>query len=191
MTATPARVGTGLAAGVVAGLAAAWLMGQFHALAFRVPGLSPPSAEGKDSTVKTAAAISEGVFDHRLSPDEEKTAASAVHYAFGAGVGGLYGAAVEIAPVVSRAGGLPFGVTVWLGAHVIMVPALGLAPPITRSSTPFEAVELAAHLVYGGATELLRRLLRGRRDRRASLGARSEPTAARGALPGRLPGVKW
>lgn len=168
MTAAPVGVGKGLAAGIVAGLAAAWIMGQFHALVFRVPGLSPPPAAGKDSTVKTAAAISERLLHHELRPEEEQAAGSAVHYAFGAGVGGLYGATAEIAPVVARAAGLPFGIAVWLGAHVITVPALGLAQPITRAPAPFEAVELAAHLVYGAATELLRRLLRGRREPRRS-----------------------
>lgn len=176
MTPAPTHLAKGLAAGIAAGLAAAWIMGEFHALVFRVPGLSPPPAEGKDSTVKTAVAISERLFHHELSPDEEKAVGSAVHYAFGAGVGGLYGAAAEIAPVVSRAAGLPFGIAVWLGAHVITVPALGLAPPITRSPAPFEAVELAAHLVYGAATELLRRLLRGPREPR-----RSAPALLRGA----------
>ena len=42
-------------------------------------------------------------------------------------VGALYGAAAEIVPRVTTAFGLPFGVAVWLGAHVIVVPALGLA----------------------------------------------------------------
>jgi hypothetical protein len=41
---------------------------------------------------------------------------------------------------VSRAFGLPFGAAVWLGAHIVAVPALGL------------------HLVYGSITELVRRV---------------------------------
>src|SRR5262245_43404120 len=38
-------------------------------------------------------------------------------------VGALYGAAAEIVPRVRMALGLPFGAAVWLGAHVIAVPA--------------------------------------------------------------------
>jgi uncharacterized membrane protein YagU involved in acid resistance len=63
-------------------------------------------------------------------------------------------------PRVTVALGLPFGVAVWLGAHVIMVPS-----PRTRSTTDTppplkEAFELALHLVYGAVTELARRFIR-------------------------------
>lgn len=159
---TPADVWKGLAAGVVAGLVATWVMGHVHQLASRAPGMPPPAAGGEDSTERTAAAVSERLFHHPLSPEEKKTAGPLVHYAFGATVASVYGVAAEIAPVVTRGFGAPFGAAVWLGAHVITVPALGLSEPITRSSAPMEAVELGAHLVYGGVTEALRRLLRRR-----------------------------
>jgi uncharacterized membrane protein YagU involved in acid resistance len=55
---------------------------------------------------------------------------------------------------------LPFGVAVWLGAHVIMVPALGLAAPPTRQPPLKEAFEFVSHLVYGAVTELARRFTR-------------------------------
>jgi len=159
---TAADVWKGLAAGVVAGLVAAWVMGHFHQLASRAPGMPPPAAGGEDSTERTAAAVSERLFHHTLSPAEKQTAGPLVHYAFGATVASVYGAAAEIAPMVTKGFGAPFGAAVWLGAHVITVPALGLSEPITRSSAPMEAVELGAHLVYGAVTEALRRLLRRR-----------------------------
>ena len=55
---------------------------------------------------------------------------------------------------------VPFGLAVWLGAHVITAPALGLSRPVTRSPVSMEAVELGAHVVYGAVTEFLRRLVR-------------------------------
>jgi len=76
-------------------------------------------------------------------------------------VGALYGAAAAIVPRVTTAFGLPFGVAVWLGAHVIVVPALGLADSPVRQPIPKEAEEFALHLAYGSVTELVRRLLRG------------------------------
>jgi putative membrane protein len=159
---TVADLWKGLAAGVVAGLVAAWVMGQFHQVASRAPGMPEPAAGAEDSTEQTAAAVSERLFHHTLSPAEKKTAGPIVHYAFGGSVAGLYGAAAEIAPAVTKGLGAPFGAAVWLGAHVITVPALGLSKPITRSPAPTEAVEFAAHLVYGAVTEALRRLLRRR-----------------------------
>jgi uncharacterized membrane protein YagU involved in acid resistance len=120
------------------------------------------SAKEEDSTAKTAAAISEGLFHHALAEEEKKVAGAAVHYGFGAGVGGVYGAVAEILPRVTKGGGVPFGTAVWLGAHVIMVPALGLSRPATQSPLPKEVAELAAHFVYGAVTELIRRLIRTR-----------------------------
>jgi putative membrane protein len=163
---TPIDVWKGLAAGLVAGLAAAWVMGQFHQLASRAPGMPTPVAGAEDPTARTAAIVSERLFHHPLGPEERKAAGSAVHYAFGAAVAGVYGAAAELVPGVTKALGVPFGAAMWLGAHVITVPALGLAKPITRASAPMEAVEFAAHLIYGMVTEGLRRLIR--RGRRTS-----------------------
>jgi uncharacterized membrane protein YagU involved in acid resistance len=83
-----------------------------------------------------------------------------VHYAFGASVGAFYGAVAEIVPRVTAGLGLPFGAAVWLGAHVLVVPALGLSEPPTRRPVRQEAEECGLHLVYGVTTELARRLLR-------------------------------
>ena len=124
------------------------------------------SAKEEDSTVKAAAAISEGVFRHALAEEEKKAAGTAMHYGFGASVGGVYGAVAEMTPLVTRGGGVPFGTAVWLGAHVIVVPALGLSRPVTQSRLPKEIAELAAHFVYGAVTELIRRLIRTRAIRR-------------------------
>jgi putative membrane protein len=157
---TPIDVWKGLAAGLVAGLAAAWVMGQFHQLASRAPGMPTPAAGAEDPTEKTAATVSERLFHYPLGPEEKRAAGSAVHYAFGAAVAGVYGAAAELVPGVTKALGVPFGAAVWLGAHAITVPALGLSEPITRASTPTETVEFAAHLIYGTVTEGLRRLIR-------------------------------
>lgn len=169
MTVTAADLSKGFASGLLAGLAGAWIMGEFHALVLRISGTAPPASE-QDPTEKTAAAISERVFHRTLSREEQKAAGSAVHYAFGGSMAALYEAAAEIAPGVTRDAGLPFGITVWLGAHTIAVPALGLAPPITRPPAQLETVEFAAPLVYGAVTEMLRRLLRGRRADRSRKG---------------------
>lgn len=151
----------GLKAGLLAGVVAAWAMGQFHALLMNRPRMpAPRSSKEEDSTVKTAARISEGVFHHTLTAEEKEVAGSLVHYAFGASVGGTYGAVAEAVPVITRGAGVPLGAAVWLGAHVIAVPALGLSKPVTRSSFSDEAVELAAHVVYGAVAELVRRMIR-------------------------------
>lgn len=148
----------GLLAGAVGGLIACFAMSQFHSFFQKVES----SAEGnqEDSTVKTASSVSQTIFHHELTPHQKEIAGPAVHYGFGACVATFYGAAVEVLPVLRSGWGMPFGVAVWLGAHVITVPALGLSEPVTASTPRREAVEFGAHLVYGAVVEGVRRLLR-------------------------------
>lgn len=155
------NVARGAVLGLVGGLLAAGAMSLAHRiLADVIPETQTPAVEPpEDATVKVASAVT-GLAGHTLTEDEKARAGSAVHYAFGAAVGALYGAAAEIVPGVTAALGLPFGIAVWLGAHVIVVPALGLAEPPTRRPVAKEAEEFVLHLVYGSATELARRLLR-------------------------------
>ena len=151
----------GLLAGAAGGIVASFAMGQFHALFQNAETSS--SQDKEDSTVKAASAISQGIFRHELTPKQKKIAGPAVHYAFGASMAAVYGAAVELAPVLHTGYGMAFGATGWLGAHVITVPALGLSEPITRSTPASEGAEFGAHMVYGVVTEAVRRLIRARR----------------------------
>jgi uncharacterized membrane protein YagU involved in acid resistance len=133
-------------------------MSQFHSFFQKMESSAEEKRE--DSTVKTASAFSERVFHHELTPQQKKIAGPAVHYGFGASVAACYGAAVEVLPFLRTGWGMPFGAAVWLGAHVITVPALGLAEPVTRSTPRRETVEFGAHLLYGALVEGVRRLLR-------------------------------
>lgn len=148
----------GFLAGGLAGLAASFAMSQFHGL-FQKPE-SPAAEKKEDSTVRAASAISQGVVHHHLAPDQKKMAGAAVHYGFGASMAALYGTTAEVSPGVRTGWGMPFGAAVWLGAHVITVPALGFSEPITESTPRKEAVEFGAHLVYGAVVEGLRSFLR-------------------------------
>jgi putative membrane protein len=153
------NVWKGLAAGLVGGLVAAAAMSVFHGLTAKLlPQPSEPKDE--DSTVKTASAISEGVFHRPLDDDAKKMAGPVVHFGFGAAMGGLYGASAELFPAVTTAAGLPFGIAVWLGAHVITVPALGLSKPPTQEPLSKEFAEFLAHLLYGFLADLVRRGIR-------------------------------
>ncbi len=116
--------------------------------------------EQEDATVKTARAISEGVFGHELKENEKKPAGTAVHYAFGTATGGLYGAMAEVAPQVTTGAGIPFGAAFWLIADETAVPLLGLAKGPTEYPVSTHAYALASHLVYGLTAEMSRRAVR-------------------------------
>src|SRR5687767_14620663 len=157
-----ANVWKGLVAGLAAGLVASWTMNQFQAAWTRIaagfekphgaqsmqPSEGPnpnemPNAgsaqmaneqpeEQDDATVKTAKAISEGIFGHKLTKEEKRPAGAAVHYAFGTATGGLYGAMAEVAPQVTVGAGIPFGAVFWAVADEAAVPLLGLAKGPTQ-----------------------------------------------------------
>lgn len=150
----------GLAAGWAGGLAASWAMGHAHRLVLDLAGGGNLQRQSEDATVKVARAVSSPVLNRELTPAEAEPLGPVVHYAFGSSVAAAYGIAAELWPAVTAGMGIPFGAAVWLGAHVVVVPALGLAPPVTRSTASFELAEFVAHLVYGGVAELIRSRLR-------------------------------
>ena len=156
----------GIIAGLVGGVIAAGAMSVVHkGLVAIISGTRPPTPTGQqqqdeDATVKVAAGVTRWLLRRPLPENRKPLAGHLVHYAFGGGVGALYGGVAAVAPRVTVALGLPFGVAVWLGAHVIMVPALGLAAPPTRQPPLKEAMEFVLHLVYSTVTEIVRRLVR-------------------------------
>jgi putative membrane protein len=122
----------------------------------------PPAEQqqDEDATVKVADGIARRLLHRPLSKAQKPLAGNLVHYAFGASVGAIYGGVAAVVPRVTAAVGLPFGFAVWLGAHVITVPALGLAEPPTRRPRSQEGLEFVLHLVYGAVTEFVRRFVR-------------------------------
>ena len=96
----------------------------------------------------------------KMTAAQKEIAGPVVHYAFGTTMGALYGVLADSRDATRLGWGLPFGAAIWLGAHVITVPALGLSEPITREAPAAEAVEFASHLAYGAVVEGVRRTLR-------------------------------
>ena len=183
------NVWKGLAAGLIGGLVASWTMNRFQDVWFRVAKGNEtgpanqlqniPGEEGEetscvqdsvvgsqpevqdDTTVRAASAVSEGVFGHKLTQSEKKIAGTAVHYVLGTGVGGLYGAAAEMAPNITTCGGLPFGAVFWLVVDEGAVPLLGLSKGPKAYPLSIHAYALSSHFVYGLTAEVVRRAVRG------------------------------
>jgi putative membrane protein len=168
----------GMVAGAVGGLAAAWVMNVFMARAGQAvthvaehldgsahkPKPAPTQNDNGpkiDATMKTADAIVSIVTGGRHQTlQEEQKGGPIVHYAFGALMGAVYGAAVEYAPAARTGFGTAFGSALFTGADMIAVPALGLSgsssgAPVSSLASPF-----SAHIVYGVTTEAVRRLVR-------------------------------
>ena len=176
----------GMIAGAAGGLVASWVMNQFQALLSRMThgverphgaqSLQPGSPrhgvarelqergldrEADTAAVRTAIVVSDRLFGLELAKREKREIAGAVvHYAFGVGTGGLYGAIAELKPATTTGAGLPFGAAVWLITDEITVPALGLSKPPTKYPLSTHAYSIASHLVYGLTTEIVRREVR-------------------------------
>jgi putative membrane protein len=53
--------------------------------------------------------------------------------------------------------GVGLGTAVWITADEVAMPLLGLSEPTTRRPIEMHLQSLAAHIVYGVTTELVRR----------------------------------
>jgi uncharacterized membrane protein YagU involved in acid resistance len=164
-------VGKGIAAGLIGGLFASWVMNQFQAglsqLKERHPESQPPesaeepqSSHPEPATTQVAVAVTRQILRRNLSAEEKDTAGEVVHYAFGAVAGAAYGALAETWPEARAGFGLAFGAALWFSADEIGVPALRLSGSPAEYPVSVHASALAAHAVYGVTTELLRRGLR-------------------------------
>lgn len=150
----------GLAAGLVAGLVASWTMNRFQALWSKAEAGQKSSGDETPATVRAADALSEEVFGHELTKSEKEVAGPAMHYAFGAATGGVYGAMAEFVPDVTVGAGMPFATAVWFLADEVTVPLLGLSKSPAQYPLSKHAYSLASHFVYGLTTEVVRRAVR-------------------------------
>jgi len=159
----------GLVAGVVGGVIASWTMDRFQYwwLSFgRGDERELQQAPNEDdnleepATVKTASAISEGVFGHSLSAREKEIAGPIVHYAVGTTAGAVYGLAAEYETGVTTLAGIPFGAAFWMVVDEGALPLLGLAKGPTAYPISTHAYALASHLVFGLTAEVVRSTVR-------------------------------
>jgi putative membrane protein len=167
------HLGRGIVAGIAGGLVASWVMNEFmeklgpriqKTVQGEVSNRQNQSQDGEqpdDATMKTADAVVSVITGGRhLSHEAKERGGPIVHYAFGALMGGVYGAIAEEVPSAKAGLGTGFGALLFAGADLVAVPALelsGASPnqPVASLATPF-----AAHLVYGVTTEVVRQVVR-------------------------------
>ena len=154
----------GLVAGVLAGVAASYVMERFQAewmKAEEAGGGSPPSSGPEDpATVKAADRVAVAVTGEPVPPARREQAGEIVHYTTGAGVGAIYGALSEVAPLLTFGFGAAYGGAVAIGLDDTLVPKLGLSKGPKETAPSVHAYSLASHLVYGLTLEGARRIIR-------------------------------
>ncbi len=157
------RLSQGIVAGVVGGL-----IGSLFLKAFMLgtrslhagTGIAQLDQEGPAHEVANLAVRKLTGSD--LSPGGRALGGEAVHYAFGAVVGGFYGGLAEYAKWTTAGAGALFGSGIFLAADESSLPILGLSHKPWRETPGAQAEHCLAHLVFGVATELSRRAIRPR-----------------------------
>ena len=167
-----AKILKGMLAGAVGGLVASWTMNEFQRVwaaaekqitgGKRGQNGGPHSSEdAEDATMKTADHISEALQGRHLSKDEKKKAGPVVHYAFGALMGAVYGASVEVNPAANALAGFPFGAILFAVADEVASPVSGLSAKPAAYPLSKQLYGLVSHAVYGVTAETVRRIVRG------------------------------
>jgi putative membrane protein len=161
----------GAVAGMIGGLVASWAMNQFQAgvskieqawenSAHRAPQPGSNGSGDEPATAKMARRIACPILGRDLTDAEMNIAEPLVHYGFGTFAGGFYGVLAECTPIATKGTGSAYATALWLGADEIAVAKLGLSKSPTEYPASVHAQALAAHLVYGLATEGVRRGVR-------------------------------
>lgn len=141
-----AELGRGLLAGLI-GTAAMTVSSTLEMkLRKRAPSRTPSQAAGKVLGVKPR------------DEDGEARFANLVHFGYGT-AWGLARALLGVLGVRGRAlAPLAHLAAVW-GTEAVMLPALGVAPPVARWSARQIGIDLLHHAVYAGATDAAYRQL--------------------------------
>jgi uncharacterized membrane protein YagU involved in acid resistance len=150
-------------AGVGAGLAASWAMSAAYKPIMRAGSEETLRREREaqaglpPATIRAAEAAARAVGTHL--PRDRKVRAlggKAVHYGYGAMWGAAFAVAARALPgraALPVASGVAFGVVVWLLSDEVLVPLFGFSRLPARYPATSHLKGLAAHLVYGLATD--------------------------------------
>ena len=117
----------------------------------------PPRTLGQ---IPAPAVLVNRMVDQPLTEKQEEVSVQAIHWGFGALVGGLYGAVAEYQPAVTGRLGANFGVALCGITRASALPLLGLTESPENQPAREHASELVTHAIYGVTTELVRRVAR-------------------------------
>lgn len=141
----------GLAAGVVAGLAAT-------AAKSLAEKFYPPRTHGEP---RPAELLAERIAGHHLDHTTELVTTESIHWGFGAAAGAFYGALAEFYPAATSKEGANFGLVLMALTHEGVLPAIGLSAPTDQQSEREQTSEAATHLIFGVVAERVRSIVRG------------------------------
>jgi hypothetical protein len=157
-------------AGALAGLCASWVMSAAYGPIMRAGSAQTLRREREaqaglpPSTVRAAEAAARAVGGALPDRRSREVGGKAVHYGYGIAWGAAFAlAGRSVAPrwrPPPLATGLAFGALLWLVSDEVLVPLFGFSREPARYPPSSHLKGLAAHLVYGVATDVAWRAAR-------------------------------
>lgn len=103
----------------------------------------------------TANVTKKAGVQHKLD-EEERTALTIVnHFAYGAGVGAVYGPIASKLPGSGVVKGMGWGLIVWLVSYFGVLPALDILPPASEHPARRNALMIVAHVIWGAVAGVI------------------------------------
>lgn len=138
----------GLAAGAIGGF-----ISGFVKLGWEVP--FPPRTADRIPEPQVLVSL----FTHHSTP---AVVSLIIHFAFSTVIGAIYGVLVEVFPIVALGLGTVFGIVIFVGAHEIVMPIIGLTPAAWNLPRAEQLSEFFGHAIWGLAIEVFRLVFRAR-----------------------------
>ena len=103
----------------------------------------------------TADIVEKAGAGEKMGPGARSVVAAVGHFGYGAAQGGLYGAISRRLPGSAALKGVIFGLAVWTGSYLGLLPLTGIYRPATEYPARRNALMIAAHVVWGAGLGLL------------------------------------
>lgn len=153
MNRTVRDLSAGGAAGLVATVPMSAVMAALH------QSLPPEDRHALPPRHITERVTQEAGVDDDLSEPEKQALTAAAHFGYGAAAGTVYGLVRPRIPLPGALSGLVYGLAVWAGSYMGLLPRLRLYRHAVDESAERNAMMIAAHVVWGAtlgaATDLL------------------------------------
>lgn len=88
---------------------------------------------------------------HDLDRAELDVATAIGHFGYGTTMGALYGPLGLTLPLPGVVSGIGYGLLVWAGSYLGLLPALGILRPATKHPAGRNALMIGAHVVWGAS----------------------------------------
>jgi hypothetical protein len=146
-----------LLAGGAAGLAATAPM--TAAMAALFPALPPEDQHPLPPRHITERVVEGAGAEDDLSEPEKQGLTAVAHFGYGTAAGTVYGLIRPQLPLPGAAAGVAYGLAVWAGSYMGLLPKLRLYLHAEHESAERNALMIAAHVVWGAALGAMTDLL--------------------------------